>query len=87
LLSIPGRDRRGKPLASIPGKVPSLEEGRPAGCPFNPRCSKAEEKCCSSFPAAADMGNGHRVHCVLAQGVLMAAQGVLMAAEQEANHG
>jgi peptide/nickel transport system ATP-binding protein len=65
--SIPGQDRKGKPLASIPGKVPSLEEGRPAGCPFNPRCGKAMEKCRSSFPAETDLGNGHRVRCVLAE--------------------
>ncbi|GHV93255.1 ABC transporter ATP-binding protein [Spirochaetia bacterium] len=70
--SIPGRDRKGKPLASIPGKVPSLEEGRPAGCPFNPRCGKAQEyclteQCGSSFPVETDLGGGHKVHCVLAE--------------------
>jgi peptide/nickel transport system ATP-binding protein len=69
--SIPDRTRKGKPLANIPGKVPSLEEGRPAGCPFNPRCSKAQEQpltaqCRNSFPAETDLGNGHRVYCVLA---------------------
>jgi peptide/nickel transport system ATP-binding protein len=65
--SIPDRTRTGKPLASISGKVPSLEEGRPAGCPFNPRCSKAAGRCRSSFPAETDLGGGHRVHCVLAR--------------------
>jgi peptide/nickel transport system ATP-binding protein len=65
--SIPDRTRKGKSLASIPGKVPSLEEGRPAGCPFNPRCSKAVAQCRNSFPAGTDLGGGHRVHCVLAK--------------------
>jgi peptide/nickel transport system ATP-binding protein len=90
--SIPGQDRKGKPLASIPGKVPSLEEGRPAGCPFNPRCSKAAEECRNSFPPIADMGNGHHVHCVLAQGEWMAAEHTVkltpeFPAEKEEKHG
>jgi peptide/nickel transport system ATP-binding protein len=70
--SIPSRDRRGKPLASIPGRVPALEE-QPGGCPFAPRCGSAEGRCEALFPEAAVFDAGkraasgeHRVHCVLA---------------------
>jgi len=41
LSSVPSAAMRGKALAAIPGKIPSLEEGRPPGCPFHPRCEKA----------------------------------------------
>ncbi|GHU97685.1 dipeptide/oligopeptide/nickel ABC transporter ATP-binding protein [Spirochaetia bacterium] len=49
--SIPARDRKGRALASIPGKVPSLEEKNPAGCPFAPRCARAQKRCFDEFPA------------------------------------
>ena len=62
---IPGRARKGEPLAVIPGKVPSLEEGRPGGCPFHPRCGKAIPACKGDFPPAREISAGHRTHCVL----------------------
>jgi peptide/nickel transport system ATP-binding protein len=63
--SIPSREHKGRPLASIPGKVPSLEEGRPQGCPFWPRCNRRGPSCGPAFPAEQDRGDGHLVHCVL----------------------
>jgi peptide/nickel transport system ATP-binding protein len=70
--SIPGRDRKGKPLTNIPGRVPALED-QARGCPFAPRCGSAEARCGAAFPEAAvfDAGKGaasgeHRAHCVLA---------------------
>ena len=60
--AIPGKERRGAPLAHIPGQAPSLEERLP-GCPFAPRCPRAFEKCRSIFPPAIDLGKGHRAHC------------------------
>jgi oligopeptide/dipeptide ABC transporter ATP-binding protein len=66
LASIPGRGMKGKPLPSIPGKVPSLEEGRPPGCPFRPRCPRAAPSCGAAFPQGTDLEGGRRVHCVLA---------------------
>jgi peptide/nickel transport system ATP-binding protein len=61
--AIPGRGRKGKPLANIPGRVPPLEEPR-RGCPFAPRCAYREAACAAAFPEPADLGGGHRVHCL-----------------------
>jgi oligopeptide/dipeptide ABC transporter ATP-binding protein len=61
--AIPRREQKGKPLANIPGRVPPIEEPR-RGCPFAPRCARAESRCAAAFPDAADLGGGHWVHCV-----------------------
>jgi oligopeptide/dipeptide ABC transporter ATP-binding protein len=66
--SIPGRANRGKALATIPGMVPSLEEGRPGGCPFHPRCGKALPECGAEFPPWKVVGANHRTTCVLGEG-------------------
>ena len=70
--SIPKRTNRGKPLKVITGRIPSLEEGRPPGCPFHPRCAKAGPECKTDFPPAKVVkatGNSsavtHLTHCVL----------------------
>jgi peptide/nickel transport system ATP-binding protein len=64
--SIP--EKRGKDLAAIPGRVPSLEEGRPKGCPFHPRCAKAMQACMEDFPEARSAGADHTSRCVLEKG-------------------
>jgi peptide/nickel transport system ATP-binding protein len=64
LRSVPSAAARGKPLAAIPGKIPSLEEGRPSGCPFHPRCEKAVPECKGDFPAAIKVSAGHTTRCV-----------------------
>jgi len=61
---IPGRNKRGKNLASIPGKIPSLEEGRPKGCPFHPRCTKSRLACRQDFPAPRLLSPRHSTHCI-----------------------
>jgi oligopeptide/dipeptide ABC transporter ATP-binding protein len=61
--AVPRGDRKGQPLAAIPGRVPPLEEPR-RGCPFSPRCAAAEERCAAAFPEAADLGGGHWAACV-----------------------
>jgi len=68
LASIPAAANKGKPLAAIPGKVPSLEEGRPGGCPFHPRCAKAGPECRRDFPAARAVSATHTSRCVLWEG-------------------
>ena len=68
LNSIPDRSRRGMDLAAIPGKIPSLEEGRPRGCPFHPRCGKAMPCCAAGFPPARAVSATHVSRCVLAEG-------------------
>ncbi|GHV88857.1 peptide ABC transporter ATP-binding protein [Spirochaetia bacterium] len=76
--SIPGRERKGAALTSIPGKVPAIEE-TPRGCPFAKRCGKAQERCGFEFPLETAVTGGgrdgtdsetplpHRVHCILAE--------------------
>lgn len=49
--AIPSALKKGQPLASIPGSVPSIESRPVSGCPFAPRCQHADERCRSEFPA------------------------------------
>jgi peptide/nickel transport system ATP-binding protein len=62
--SIPSRSRRGRPLAVIPGRVPSLEEAG-SGCPFMPRCPRAEKRCLAPFERA--LTPERRTFCVLGE--------------------
>jgi peptide/nickel transport system ATP-binding protein len=66
--AIPSKNAKGRPLVNIPGKVPALEdEEKQRGCPFAPRCPRAEMPCVSAFPNRRDLGSGHYVHCFLPQ--------------------
>ncbi|RXJ74232.1 dipeptide ABC transporter ATP-binding protein [Veronia nyctiphanis] len=58
-----GTGRRKKGLA-LQGDVPS-PINPPAGCPFNPRCSKATDLCRTEKPASAPVSesNSHTVSC------------------------
>jgi len=47
--ALPSKEKRGRPLANIPGIVPSINE-QLSGCPFSPRCPKAQNICNVSFP-------------------------------------
>jgi peptide/nickel transport system ATP-binding protein len=61
-------------LEAIPGVVPSLLRP-PPGCRFAARCRYAMPKCREAVPPLIDLGNGHKVACVLHQPALeMAAQ-------------
>jgi peptide/nickel transport system ATP-binding protein len=62
--SIPGRDSKGRDLANIPGKVPSIEDKRPPGCPFAPRCRRAMPVCAAAFPEERVTGENHKVRCI-----------------------
>ena len=64
LASVPLRENKGRPLKTIPGRIPSLEEGRPSGCPFHPRCEKAVPSCMKVFPAGRIICEEHISHCV-----------------------
>ncbi|MCL2801398.1 MAG: ABC transporter ATP-binding protein [Treponema sp.] len=57
----PHKDKRGSNLKNIHGKVPSIED-RKDGCPFAPRCAKAQLKCIEEFPQAKEFKN-RRVFC------------------------
>jgi oligopeptide/dipeptide ABC transporter ATP-binding protein len=60
--AIPAKDKRGKNLENIPGKVPSIEDRFP-GCPFAPRCKKAQSICAREFPSALETGGKRKVYC------------------------
>ncbi|MCL2070400.1 MAG: ABC transporter ATP-binding protein [Treponema sp.] len=66
LASIPQGGKRGKALFTIPGRIPSLEEGRPSGCPFHPRCAKSSPKCMEEFPEEIIISSKHRTRCLCA---------------------
>ncbi len=59
--SVPSRDRRGAPLAQIPGMPPSLAH-LPPGCAFAPRCARADAACAAE-PAMVDHGGGGAARC------------------------
>jgi len=64
LMSLPDRNRRGRPLYSIPGTVPDPAR-RPDGCPFHPRCEFALPTCRSTLPHLLSVGDKHRARCPL----------------------
>jgi peptide/nickel transport system ATP-binding protein len=53
--SVPSRNRRGTPLAQIPGMMPRLTE-LPPGCAFRARCARAAPAC-SEVPRLEEVGN------------------------------
>ena len=59
--AIPNKEKRGKNLENIPGKTPSVED-RPPGCPFAPRCAKAQSVCSEAFPPVKEIG-ARKVYC------------------------
>jgi peptide/nickel transport system ATP-binding protein len=59
--SVPSRDRRGAPLAQIPGMPPSLAH-LPPGCAFAPRCARADAACATE-PAMVEHGGGGAARC------------------------
>jgi peptide/nickel transport system ATP-binding protein len=58
--SVPSRNRRGAPLAQIPGMTPSLLQ-LPTGCAFRSRCGRATETCLTD-PPLYNLGGRH-VRC------------------------
>jgi oligopeptide/dipeptide ABC transporter ATP-binding protein len=63
LASYPGRESFNEPLKAIPGQVPNLTR-IPPGCPFHPRCARAQDKCRTVRPLLKEAW-GHNVACVL----------------------
>jgi peptide/nickel transport system ATP-binding protein len=58
--SVPSRNRRGSPLAQIPGMMPALAELAP-GCAFRTRCTRASSVC-KEEPFLQDR-SGRQVRC------------------------
>ncbi|MGC8699118.1 MAG: ABC transporter ATP-binding protein [Candidatus Acidifodinimicrobium sp.] len=69
LQSIPqvGRVNRDRDLPAIRGSVPDMFN-LPSGCPFSPRCDKANEKCHSLSPKLIEAERDHYVACHLVSG-------------------
>jgi peptide/nickel transport system ATP-binding protein len=59
--SVPSRNRRGVPLAQIPGVMPSLLN-LPAGCSFRQRCPRADALCAEP-PAMRPVGAARLARC------------------------
>jgi peptide/nickel transport system ATP-binding protein len=62
-IPIPGKTKRGQPLGTIPGMVPSLI-GKTIGCHFAGRCAYVTDACRRAdipLQAAAD---GHLLRCI-----------------------
>jgi peptide/nickel transport system ATP-binding protein len=60
--SVPSRNKRGVPLAQIPGMAPSLASV-PTGCPFNPRCPRAIPVCRTIMPEPTPYAGARMARC------------------------
>ncbi len=73
--SVPRVDQRGQRLQPIPGSPPNLAR-IPSGCPFHPRCSRAEEVCVQDSPPLRLVAPRRRSACHFAEEVLEGRAGV-----------
>ncbi|QUH00153.1 ABC transporter ATP-binding protein [Saccharopolyspora erythraea] len=64
--SIPRLDLKGQELDTIKGLPPNLLNV-PSGCPFHPRCPRAEERCSREVPAFHQLGLGRASACHFAE--------------------
>ncbi|SES68267.1 ABC transporter ATP-binding protein [Anaerobranca gottschalkii] len=69
--SIPNIEEDVERLNPIKGLMPD-PTNLPSGCPFHPRCPKAKDICKEQVPATTDLGNGHKVRCLIYQGLVEA---------------
>ncbi|MEU3878093.1 oligopeptide/dipeptide ABC transporter ATP-binding protein, partial [Streptomyces sp. NPDC029704] len=60
--SIPRLDRKGQELYAIKGLPPSLT-AIPPGCPFNPRCPRAQDICRTDRPPLYTVAPGRSSAC------------------------
>jgi len=66
LAAFPDIDQPDRPLASIPGTPPRLDE-IPPGCRFAPRCPHAFERCHTERPPAYPLGTRREAACFLVE--------------------
>ena len=69
LESLPRLDQKGETLNTIKGLPPSLLN-IPSGCPFHPRCRRAEDVCRSEVPPQVRLGMGRTSACHFAEEVV-----------------
>jgi oligopeptide/dipeptide ABC transporter ATP-binding protein len=67
LRAIPSVEGEGGRLQAIPGSVPDLRQV-PPGCPFAPRCPRANAICAYTKPKLRPMGPDHLVRCFQPEG-------------------
>ncbi|NUT92995.1 MAG: ABC transporter ATP-binding protein [Saccharothrix sp.] len=67
--SLPRIDAKGTALETIKGLPPSLLR-IPPGCPFHPRCPRAEDVCKDEVPGQARLGFGRTSACHFAEEVV-----------------
>lgn len=65
LEAVPSVQRRGRKRFVVKGDPPSPIDP-PAGCPFHPRCPRAETVCDKTIPTLTSGDSGHAVACHLA---------------------
>ncbi|MGP4028960.1 ABC transporter ATP-binding protein [Actinomadura sp. 3N407] len=68
LASVPRLDRCGGPLVPIKGAPPD-PAALPPGCPFRPRCPRAEAICSAERPPLVTVAPGHAAACHFAEEV------------------
>jgi oligopeptide transport system ATP-binding protein len=68
LRSVPDPTDDAETLYQIPGQPPDLAH-LPPGCPFAPRCERAEEICTREFPPFVELTPNHRSLCHFANEV------------------
>ncbi len=69
LLSVPDpSEPAGRDLHQIPGLPPDVAH-LPPGCPFAPRCDRAEDVCHRDFPPLVQLAPGHQSLCHFAREV------------------
>nr|WP_086780844.1 ABC transporter ATP-binding protein [Crossiella equi] len=67
--SLPRLDQKGTALNTIKGLPPNLMRV-PPGCPFHPRCPRAQDICSQSVPAQVPLGLGRVSACHFAEEVV-----------------
>ncbi|MDT8911399.1 ABC transporter ATP-binding protein [Amycolatopsis sp. PS_44_ISF1] len=67
--SLPRLDLKGQTLETIKGLPPSLLD-IPPGCPFHPRCRRAEQRCTDERPVLHSLGFGRVSACHFAEEVV-----------------
>ncbi|HKB29712.1 MAG TPA: ABC transporter ATP-binding protein [Streptosporangiaceae bacterium] len=56
--------RRDRPLAALPGDLPD-PAAPPPGCPFEPRCAVATDRCAQVLPEPTEVAAGQLSACIL----------------------
>jgi peptide/nickel transport system ATP-binding protein len=62
--------RRRAPVTSIPGAPPRLDRDI-VGCPFQPRCDRAADRCAHEAPALLQLSDGRSAACHLSNDALV----------------